>query len=596
MNAHADSPKEKDEETTRERFTGVAEQLSHLLMILLLALAIGGIPVLYFHMYYCRIPAGTKVIDSSVARPYSPLGEYIAGLSLTKKIPWILPYLQYRHYIIPDGAKELHGGFRQNKYVRSISIPDSVTEIYDRAFEGCENLRSVRLPSGTKTLPGVLFAGCTALESIRIPEGVKVIDVSAFTGCKNLRNVVLPDSLEMIQDRAFCGCSALTSIRIPDKVRLIGEGAFSYCTSLRKVDVSDNLMTIETEAFMDCTSLEEFRLPAAMARPMTGEEHSEEARQRRVLQEGRGYVDFHTQAIYPRVFAGCTSLKKVVIPDGISIIDNRAFACCTSLSDIRIPDSVTSIGISAFVGCRNLPPITIGKQIERIDYGAFSGTNCCLTVPDDHPFIQYEGGLLYYKRPYEKRRLRCCVTAPEDGRVVVPSDVEISIGTETFAMCTGLKEVRLPDGLEDIDMNLFWGCPDLERVELPDSITTIYGPSDWISGGRENAGAFAGCTSLKSITIPPKVKVIPFNAFQNCTSLEEVIIPDGVTVIGERAFRNCVNLKHVTLPSSLKTLGRTAFDGCTALEKLVLPPGAAVRSEKDWFEWDEEDEGDFVEE
>lgn len=594
MNTHG-SPKE--DKSPRERLIRVAKILPQLLLILLLAMSIGGIPALFFHLYYCRIPAGTKVIDASVARPYSPLGEYIAGLSLTKKIPWILPYLQYRHYIIPDGATELHGGFRQNKYVRSISIPDSVTEIYDRAFEGCENLRSVRLPSGTKTLPDVLFAGCTALESIRIPEGVKVIDGSAFYGCSNLREVVLPDSLEMIRDRAFYECSSLTSIRIPDNVRLIGEGAFSYCTSLKEVDISDNLMTIEKEAFMDCTSLEEFRLPAAMARTLTKEEHNEEARQRRLLQEGRGYVDFHTQAIYPRVFAGCTSLKKVVIPDGIKIIDGRAFACCASLSDIRIPDSVTSIGTSAFVGCRNLPPVTIGKQIDSIDYGAFSGTNCRLTVPDDHPFIQYEGGILYYKRPYEKRRLLCCVTAPENGRVVVPSDVdEYSVFTEAFAMCTGLKEVRLQDGLKIIGPNLFWGCTDLERVELPDSITEIYGSSEWMTGGRENSGAFAGCASLKSITIPPKVKVIPFNAFQNCTSLEEIIIPDGVTVIGERAFRNCVNLKHVTLPSSLKTLGRTAFDGCTALEKPVLPPGAAVRSEKDWFEWDEEDEEDFVEE
>ena len=588
MNTHG-SPKEDN--PARERLIRVAKILPQLLLILLLAMSIGGIPTLFFHLYYCRIPAGTKVIDSSVARPYSPLGEYIAGLSLTKKIPWILPYLQYRHYIIPDGATELHGGFRQNKYVRSISIPDSVTEIYDRAFEGCENLRSVRLPSGTKTLPDVLFAGCTALESIRIPEGVKLIDNLAFYGCSNLREVVLPDSLEMIRDRAFYECSSLTSIRIPDKVRLIGEGEFSYCTSLKEVDISDNLMTIEKEAFMDCTSLEEFRLPAAMARTLTKEEHNEEARQRRLLQEGRGYVDFHTQAIYPRVFAGCTSLKKVVIPDGIKIIDGRAFACCASLSDIRIPDSVTSIGTSAFVGCRNLPPVTIGKQIDRIDYGAFSGTNCRLTVPDDHPFIQYEGGILYYKRPYEKRRLLCCVTAPENGRVVVPSDVdEYSVFTEAFAMCTGLKEVLLPDGLKIIGPNLFWGCTDLERVELPDSITEIYGSSEWMTGGRENSGAFAGCTSLKSITIPPNVKEIPYNTFQNCTSLEEIIIPDGVTVIGERAFRNCVNLKHVTLPSSLKTLGRTAFDGCTALEKPVLPPGYGEKKEGDWSVEDVEDD------
>ena len=92
MNAHTDSPKEDN--TTRERFTRVAEHLSQLLLSLLLVFAIGGM-ALYFHLYYCRIPAGTKVIDASVTRPYSPLGEYIAGLSLTKKIPWILPHLQY---------------------------------------------------------------------------------------------------------------------------------------------------------------------------------------------------------------------------------------------------------------------------------------------------------------------------------------------------------------------------------------------------------------------------------------------------------------------------------------------------------------------
>lgn len=131
---------------------------------------------------------------------------------------------------------------------------------------------------------------------------------------------------------------------------------------------------------------------------------------------------------------------------------------------------------------------------------------------------------------------------------------------------------------------------------MPDSITEIYGSSEWMTGGRENSGAFAGCASLKSITIPPNVKEIPYNTFQNCTSLEEVSIPDGVTLIGERAFRNCVNLKHVTLPSSLNKLGRTAFDGCTALEKPVLPPGAAVRSENNWFEWDKEIEEDAYEE
>ena len=52
-----------------------------------------------------------------------------------------------------------------------------------------------------------------------------------------------------------------------------------------------------------------------------------------------------------------------------------------------------------------------------------------------------------------------------------------------------------------------------------------------------NKGAFQGCRSLASITIPDKVTSIGAQAFQDCTSLTTITIPANVKTIGKNAFK-----------------------------------------------------------
>ena len=83
-------------------------------------------------------------------------------------------------------------------------------------------------------------------------------------------------------------------------------------------------------------------------------------------------------------------------------------------------------------------------------------------------------------------------------------------------------------------------------------------------------GAFAGCDSLTSVTIPNSVTSIGNSAFLSCTSLTSVTIPDSVTSIGAYAFGNCESLTSVTIGNGVTSIGVEAFGSCSSLTSITV--------------------------
>lgn len=71
-------------------------------------------------------------------------------------------------------------------------------------------------------------------------------------------------------------------------------------------------------------------------------------------------------AIRNGAFLSFSSIKQVIIPEGITSIGNSAFKGCTSLEKIIIPDSVTYIGQQAFYNCTN--PYLIQTESDGVQY------------------------------------------------------------------------------------------------------------------------------------------------------------------------------------------------------------------------------------
>ena len=275
-----------------------------------------------------------------------------------------------------------------------------------------------------------------------------------------------------------------------------------------------------------------------------------------------------------------SSIKSVIIKNGVTSIGNGAFYDCTSLISITIPDSVTSIGEYAFCNCTSLTSITIPNSVTSICYSAFYGCTSLtsITIPDSVTSI---GGSAFSG----------CTSLTN---ITIPNSVT-SIGNNAFRGCTSLTNVTIPDSVTSIGEYAFCNCTSLTLIDVSKnnkkyisidgvlfdkdktkliqypagSNRTIYSiPNSVISIGSD---AFVGCTSLTSVTIPDSVTSIGSGAFRSCTSLTSVKIPNSVTSIGNYTFSGCTSLTSITISDSVKSIGWNAFSGCTSLTSVTIP-------------------------
>ena len=142
-----------------------------------------------------------------------------------------------------------------NAYLTSVTIPDSVTTIGDRAFRNCSSLTSVTIGDSVTSIGNDAFYNCSSLTSVTIGDSVTTIGRYAFYNCSSLTSVTIGDSVTTIGQSAFEDCSSLTSVTIPDSVTTIGYSAFKDCSSLTSVVIPGSVTSIESSAFYNCSRL-----------------------------------------------------------------------------------------------------------------------------------------------------------------------------------------------------------------------------------------------------------------------------------------------------------------------------------------------------
>ncbi len=139
-----------------------------------------------------------------------------------------------------------------------------------------------------------------------------------------------------------------------------------------------------------------------------------------------------------------------------------------------------------------------------------------------------------------------------------------TVGVQTFKDCNELKSVIFKENTKTVGYKAFENCTQLEIVDLSD--TQLF---------RIDYYAFRGCTALREVKLPNCIEEICKEAFYNCTALEKIPFPESLRLIEDGAFFNCVSLKSINIPTQLELYAgmQTVFCHNYALETITFDEG-----------------------
>ena len=279
-----------------------------------------------------------------------------------------------------------------------------------------------------------------------------------------------------------------------------------------------------------------------------------------------------------RAFYNCSGLTSVTIPNSVTSIGSQAFYYCSGLTSVTIPNSVTSIGSQAFYVCSGLTSVIIGSGVTSIGSDAFSNTSLKKTI--------------------------WLTNTPPSGYTNANGTINY-VSNDKFSSLSNVVKYQFLSSYFDVDGIRYVPVSPSERT--CDAIDCVYNESaanTKISSTVTNRGitlnvqniqpyicynnkfiesltcnnagdisqyAFAGCSSMTSISLGEKITSIGKSAFQNCSSLESIVIPDLVTSIEDHTLYGCSALKELKIGAGVKTIKQYAFYGCNSLPSITIP-------------------------
>lgn len=346
------------------------------------------------------IPKGILTVSNSAFEGCSGLTDVtIAAKTINAKA--FAECTNLKAVKMEEGVTTIQGMAFANTQISAVTIPSTLTTagttkegtiekgpfartmiatVHGQTEDSTEVQEGATILPETQKIPDNLFLGCTSIIDVQIPETVTEIGQKAFKDASSVENVTFAVNMETgkvkgvekIGISAFDGCSSLQELVLPETVTEVLQGAFANEGALVKADMSRaaSLKKWDKESFKGDTALAEVVLPTA------------------------GGIT----AIPDGAFAGCTSLtgenlkipknivtitanafkesglKKLYIPNQVTMIGASAFEACKNLEDVHISNNISIISQSTFKNCEKLEKIEIPVKVDQIGTNAFYGS------------------------------------------------------------------------------------------------------------------------------------------------------------------------------------------------------------------------------
>ena len=245
------------------------------------------------------------------------------------------------------------------------------------------------------------------------------------------------------------------------------------------------------------------------------------------VQNDSGY-EFAVTAIGYEAFQDREGITSIVLPEGLTWINDRGFNACTNLASVILPSTLTDIYQGAFMNCVSLSTINIPAGVTTISLASFQNTPALRSI-ELHEGITKIGYDAFRGSGLES--------------ITFPTTLTL-VGHNAFQDCRSLASIDFNHCPATFEYECFIGCSSLEELYIPNTVK--FRNNDW----TWSWSTFGHCYSLKTVV---------FEAFEEnqrhwetgslfayCTALETVVLP-STNVMEWGFFDNCTSLSSVTL-------------------------------------------------
>ena len=305
-----------------------------------------------------------------------------------------------------------------------------VTKIGYNAFWNREYLKSVTIPASVTFIEDYAFSYCTNLEKVIFEEGsqLKTIEGCAFVDCSSLKEIELPESLEALTGSTFWRCSSLESIHIPKNVNHFSGACFEECSSLKSitVDALNETYTMEGNFIYE-------------------------------MKDGKKHI---------ALCLGGDDDGVLRIPEDVDSFDAwRAFVTCKNVDTVYMHAGLDEIpevdGAKEYIISEDnshfcsIDGVVYSKDKTELIYYPRSKEDIEFTVPSFVKSIRGDWlyGAFYYVKYLER---------------VIISEGVTHIGESAFSG-SNIRTVELPASLEHIGSQAFYNCHLLEEMKYAGS-------------------------------------------------------------------------------------------------------------------------------
>ena len=477
--------------------------------------------------------------------------------------------------------------------------------VKEKAFEKREDITALWVKDGITGIGKGAFSECRYMKTLSLADTVKAVDDFAFLDCFRLSAVAFGNGLESIGEDSFRGFPLRGPVILPDSLKTIDLQAFEY-TDFKTIVFGTGL-TYAASGALYCTCVD--RVVLLNGNTVIGENN-------------QGDLTWMNSGYGPTIYsyAGGSVEENAIVSDR-SFVDltaieetdhNWSAGVITKLPTCTEPGVKTSVCLNnpthrkteeiPMTGHTYVETTAPGKRVYTCIYcgDSYDEADPALTVvktgqigPDVY-YTLYENGHadIYgtgdtYERPsgygsYFSEETNWQTPVPVTSIEVHP-DVTGLLWEYGFSDLRDLRTVKLPASLVTIAPNMFYFCTGLESLEL-DPENPSYTVEDDVLFNKEKtrliqyplgkkdttyaapdgvevigAKAFCELQYLEELTLPDTVRTVERQVFEEAKSLRKVDLGNSVEFIDECAFFRADNIPAITIPGSVKHIGNWAF-------------------------------------